>query len=377
MGTRLPVKLLWTLSVVLAVLVLVLLILLTASKISDVLFAETGPRGESRQPDESPSSTREEDAIPEPVPSAPVPPRVAETFRGDPALRGQQVVLGYDPEDSYSKESLYAIDLGTGRLSTVASDEANVVSYESLDVAADGEKLVYSDGTDLFIMNTDGTGLRPLFEEKEPGVTFSVDLRPSFSPDGRAVAFQRAEAGDSTEGGAPVAPSICVVNVDGSGFRQVIGSGEDGYLYPEWTSDGQGIVFLKEKDAAKFMRGEVVNDYVDRIDGLHVTDIKGAHEERFTDGAEIGSDIVVYSNTARTVAFRNPNGFYTMSASGDDREKVAVAGEREIYPVSWSPDGTELLALIDGDLFLVDPKGARTTRLTEGGTGGSPATWAP
>lgn len=379
MGLRLPIKLLGTLIVVLGILVLVLLILLTASKISDVLRTEVIPREADRSSTENPTRAREEPAgVQEPAqPASPDEPRVAESFRGDPLLRGERVIFKYTTKDEYARESLYAIDLGTGQLSKVARDEVRNTFYESLDVSTDGEKLVFSDGLDLFIMNTDGTGLRVLFEDTNPktGGTLGADMRPAFSPDGAQIAFERSVLGG--EGEYAIVPNIYVVNVDGTGLRRVTSSEEDAYHHPDWTSDGQGLISLKERDAAKAVRGEPLNDYTERLDGLYATDLDGANERRFTDGFETRSDVVLYSPVADKVAFRSSDAFYVMSPDGGDREKAAIVGGPNSYPLSWSSDGTKLLVSVDGDLFIIDADGSRTTRLTESGTGGAPAAWTP
>lgn len=129
--------------------------------------------------------------------------------------------------------------------------------------------------TQVFVMNSDGTGVSRL---TCPG---SGDTRPAWSPDGSLIAFGRYEAtgGDSIfvtkpdgsglqavfqSGGKPKAidnvawspdgkrfafadeTGIAVVNVDGSGFKQLTTSLADSPdSEPAWSPDGKLIAFSR------------------------------------------------------------------------------------------------------------------------------------
>lgn len=91
-------------------------------------------------------------------------------------------------------------------------------------------KLVFqtSNGGDIYIMNADGSGLRRL--------TYGFD--PTFSPDGRQVAFTRW---DEPRG-------LWAVNVDGTDERLLIGANRA--RSPAWTPDGEAIVFERSTGSA-------------------------------------------------------------------------------------------------------------------------------
>jgi WD40 repeat protein len=73
---------------------------------------------------------------------------------------------------------------------------------------------------DVFTMNPDGTDIRRL--TSTPGMD---ELDPSYSPDGRMIAYYRRPGGDNERG------EVWVMNADGSAQRRVaLGS------YPEWSS---------------------------------------------------------------------------------------------------------------------------------------------
>jgi Tol biopolymer transport system component len=74
-------------------------------------------------------------------------------------------------------------------------------------------------------MNADGSGLRRL--TRNP----AVDADPTWSPDGRRIAFESKRGGNF---------DIYVMNADGSGQRRLTQSGGD----PAWSPDGRRIAFV-------------------------------------------------------------------------------------------------------------------------------------
>jgi TolB protein len=83
---------------------------------------------------------------------------------------------------------------------------------------------------DLLIMNSDGTGIRPLL-----GVTPVMEVNPDWSPDGRHIVYSELPAG------AGVA-ALRVVDADGSN-RRVLTNGDDNGS--TWSPDGTTIAFTR------------------------------------------------------------------------------------------------------------------------------------
>ena len=176
----------------------------------------------------------------------------------------------------------------------------------------------------ILTMNADGSGLKQLTQRKNP--TSSEDHMPSWSPDGKRIAFQR----HNTTAQPASASAIYVMNADGTRLRRLTPRSMDA-SNPRWSRDGTRIAF---------------NDYAEDIPN------KSAN-------------------------------FYTIRTDGTGLRKVThySGGTKRAFVNDWSPDGRQIVYHLIGDavndLYVVDADGTNTHALTHLGPKANPrhSTW--
>ena len=196
-----------------------------------------------------------------------------------------------------------------------------------------GEYLTYSED-DVFVMDADGDNVRQLTPER--GGRHA--LRPSWSPDGREIAFV---LGRSVPSGYPRFGDLFVIDVDGGDLRRLTKGGRASL--PEWSPDGREIVF---------MRAEGVSTSSPNQD-LYVVDAAGGEPRRLTRTPRLYETTPAWSPDGSRIAFTR----WTNLGQSDGKSVVYIinrdgTGERLIlakryfghYPFSlaWSPDGRTL-----------------------------------
>jgi Tol biopolymer transport system component len=197
-------------------------------------------------------------------------------------------------------------------------------------VSPDGSMIAYAEFVDaplgadlgLHLADADGSNARTLTVGGKAG-TNGGDTGPSFSPDGRWIAFERAIDFDAGKAG------LFIINTDGTGLRRLaddaLGAG-----YPRWSPDGKRILFTEHLDATTFAPGP-----------LWVVDVGVGAPRPLTDPNDPG---------------------------------WAFAGD-------WSPDGRQVVfdyflpALGQPQLRVVDANGTNSSTLLVGG--GETPDWGP
>lgn len=167
------------------------------------------------------------------------------------ALGQESIFLDWQPGDE-PRMAVRAEPTGNGGVYLVNPRTLEVerlpVPGETYDVAfsPDGRQVLFAvteglgRGSELWVMNRDGSGARPLLREPQHIVAL-----PCWSPDGRQVAYIRMADNE-----VPFTVGELWV-MDENGARMLSGRADAGHGYaPAWSPDGRAIAFVVRENAA-------------------------------------------------------------------------------------------------------------------------------
>lgn len=232
---------------------------------------------------------------------------------------------------------------------------------------------------DLYIMNADGTGVRPLTNNTVD------DWSGEFSPDGSQVTFDGNHDGDV---------EIFTIAADGSNLRQLTENNDED-AFPAWSPDGTRIVFQSDRTGSHQIftmgadgTGLVQVTTVDTgnravpswsSDGTRIafSGTTDGDAEIFTIGVEGGEVVQLTTNEVANDRWPkwSPDGtqivfqsdrdgdweIFTMSADGSNVHQVTANEEIDDIEPAWSPDGTRIAFTRNeadtSEVFLLDPDG--------------------
>jgi serine/threonine-protein kinase len=185
----------------------------------------------------------------------------------------------------------------------------------------DGSRVVYSGGGDLFVRTLDtGDELR-LTDRAEDDNT-----QPTFSPDGRLVAFR-----SNRNGGG-----IFVIGAGGGEVRQLTNFGHN----PAWSPDGTRILFASEGVTDPSTRRTLSNLFTVEVESgeqRRLGDIDAVQPSWSSDGSRIA-----FWSVMRDGQLTSQRDIWTMRSDGT--QPVRVTDDRAVdWSPAWSSDGTHLL----------------------------------
>jgi Tol biopolymer transport system component len=175
----------------------------------------------------------------------------------------------------------------------------------------DGTRVVFQGSamgpvTDLYVMNANGSRLRPLLEGW-------LAAEPTWSPDGKRIAFYSGQSG-----------GIHLVNADGGPVGPLVAMQADG---PSWSPDGRLIAF----SAGDASRREQI--FTIRPDGSSLSQLtRGPWDSTQPAWSPDGTRIAFIRSTA------DSSDLFVMTGGGADLTQLTDDTEDETGP-TWSPDG--------------------------------------
>lgn len=216
-----------------------------------------------------------------------------------PELSGQMVFA--DAGD------VYRLDLPAGSPVRLTDDPADEFDP---DLSPDGTRIAYrmasgsGNEADIWIMNVDGTGKRNLTRDASLS-----NWAPAWSPDGARICF------NSTRDGA--VNRIWLMDPDGGNLELLT---EEWGEYCDWSPDGQRIVYAAAPNGGSY--------------DLWIVALDGSNPTRLTElpGTEF---FPAWSPDGRLIAFEHlEEGIWLYSPDGSERRFLGEGGA-----LAWSPDG--------------------------------------
>ena len=175
-------------------------------------------------------------------------------------------------------------------------------------------------GSDVWVMNADGTGARnltrPPTEPGRPPPPRPLNVSPSWSPDGKRLAFVSDRAGS---------PQIYIMGVDGSGVRRLTFQGNYNQT-PQWSPRGDLVAFTA-RDERKVFDVFVISTDTGKID--RITQDQGRTNEEPT-----------WAPNGRLLAFKTDRKGSAQLVVADpkgDRQTLIAGGVGELSAPAWGP----------------------------------------
>jgi Tol biopolymer transport system component len=246
------------------------------------------------------------------------------------------------------------------------------------DWSPDGRRIAFTRffgvRSDLMVMRTDGTGLRNLTRAGCSGDCLLSEY-PAWSPDGRRIAFERV-LGPAPSVGPPPIVGIFVMDADGSNVRQLTqlkpNSGTEDHG-PSWSPDGRRIAFMRSNNTIAPVNASAI----------HTVNANGSEPRlvRRMPRSRPGAGTPNWSPDGNSILFSTacrfgdcgqlPTGaqLFTVKPNGRGlRQLTRLPGNS--FNGAWSPDGSKIVFArnrtvgSEADLFTMNADGTRIRRVT-------------
>jgi Tol biopolymer transport system component len=181
----------------------------------------------------------------------------------------------------------------------------------------------------IFTMNADGSDLTQLTQQSMP--TSSEDHLPQWSPDGSKIAFVRL----NTTAAPTNSCAIDVMNADGSSVRQLTPFRIDAGG-PQWSPNGRRLLFSTYFCVA--VQGKSANLFTMRADGTHavaLTHYAGGTLQAFAQGWSPDGTQILFHRAAYSGTDTQVGGFYILNLHSKRIRRLTPVRIRYDAQAAW------------------------------------------
>ncbi|MEZ5155192.1 MAG: hypothetical protein R2718_03685 [Solirubrobacterales bacterium] len=205
-----------------------------------------------------------------------------------------------------------------------------------------GKRIAFVDAVqgDIWKMRANGDDKRRLTRN---GSSFE----PSWSPNGKRIVFVKGGGGD---------PEIFTMRSDGSGRSRVTDNGADDFD-PDWSPNGRRIVFARSRHSSP--------------PDLFKVDPDGSDEERITGTQNRYEVTPAWSPDGRRIAFAggresDDEEIFTIGTDGRRRRQITANDQVDADP-AWSPNGNQIAFFSRESVWRMESDGGRARRVARDG----------
>ena len=225
---------------------------------------------------------------------------------------------------------------------------------------------------EIYVMDADGNNQQRLTEND------FYDSFPSWSPDGKRIAFRSDRDGHFNMPGGLPNYEIYVMDADGGNPKNLTNDPNDD-SFPSWSPDGKRIVFSSDRDGNR---------------EIYVMDADGNNQQRLTEN-DFYDSFPSWSPDGKRIVFVSERDghfigefglsyeIYVMDADGKNTRRLTNNRKSEWAP-SWSPDGKWIVFSADRkaddvnyEIYVMDKDGENLQKLTNNRVRDTSPSWSP